>query len=47
MAFARSGFITTIKKPLEDLDKDYDGVNIGCLKSVLLMVVHMNYITII
>lgn len=47
MASARSGFIARIKKPLEDLDKDYDGISVGCLESVTLMVVRMNYVTII
>lgn len=47
VASARSGFIARIKKPLEDLDKDYDGISVGCLESVTLMVVRMNYVTII
>lgn len=46
-ASARSGFITTVNRPWEDLNKDYDVANIGCLESVPLVVVHVNYITII
>lgn len=46
MVHGRSGIVIEINKPLEDLDENYDGVNIGCLQRVFLMVVHVNYITV-